>query len=62
MRRAIEEIHIYYGGGRVVEVEDEADRARLGDQALRFLPGLATLRLDGSTCARLDPGAVLKSW
>ena len=51
-----EEIHIYYGGGRVVEVEDEADRARLGDQALRFLPGLATLRLDGFTCARLDTG------
>ena len=50
------EIRIYYGGGRHVEVP-VAERARLGDRELRFLPGLATLREDGFTCVELLPQA-----
>lgn len=47
-----EEVRIYYGGGRMIDVPLE-DRARLGSRTLKVLPGLATLRKDGFTSVGL---------
>ena len=51
-----EEIRIYYGGGRHLDVPAE-ERHRLGEKALKFQPGLARLRIDGFTCMALQTPA-----
>ncbi len=43
-----EEVRIYYGGGRMIDVPLDQQK-RLGKRSLKVLPGLATLRTDGFT-------------
>ena len=50
-----DEIRIYFGGGHYYEPSEE-DKKQFGSEALKFQPGLATLRKDGFTAVSLEPG------